>query len=88
MNESEAINVMVRGKWTDIYNVMRRVCDEEGNIIHVKRKDWELVTRCKDCEYGMIENGGNAPWNGIRCAVFNFPMQDDDYCSIGVEKDD
>ena len=82
MNESEAINVMVRGKWTDIYNAMRRVCDEEGNIIHVKRKDWELVTRCKDCEYGMIENGS------IRCAVFNFPMQETDYCSIGVEKDD
>jgi len=75
-------------KWSDIECSMKKVFDEDGNIICAKRKDWELVTRCKDCDYGMPADGGNTPWNHVRCAVFNYVMQDDDYCSIGVEKDE
>ena len=58
----------------------------DGILFEMPTVDAEPVVRCKDCKWYERKY----PWNGhvYECSYLEFPMDDNDYCSMGERKEE
>lgn len=73
-------------KLSDHFSVLETVeFDREQYEQGWHDRDAEIV-RCKDCKWYKRKY----PWNGhvYECSYLEFPMDDNDYCSLGERRED